>query len=293
MAYDLLVKQTTQASAIKQYLKILHAAKHEGLDTIDDILRWMLQEGKPLSAQEVLNLVATKQQVPSPTEVAVEPPDLNEFDFLLQHKDVYDDDQERDGESTHAAEFCDFGNSGLEVALCSYDEYRGAAGAIEGTAFANDSRVALDDGGAGGAGPMDPSAVLVGAGVEGMRFASSEPDRAFDEGCALAAWQDMATVSVVTVTAACDPAVRVVAQRQLSESTGQFAAVWEARFGEDEFTFGTRGSTGSSRSECVLHNVPESRAELVASKARLASGTLHQDAEQVRSVNYRRLRVAS
>jgi len=35
-------------------------------------------------------------------------------------------------------------------------------------------------------------------------------------------------------------AVRVVTQRQLPESTRQFTAVWEARFGEDDFVIGTR-----------------------------------------------------
>ena len=35
LAYDTLVKNTTELSAVKQYLKILHAATHEGLDTVD------------------------------------------------------------------------------------------------------------------------------------------------------------------------------------------------------------------------------------------------------------------
>ena len=32
LAYDTLLKNTTELSAVKKYLKILHAAKHEGLD---------------------------------------------------------------------------------------------------------------------------------------------------------------------------------------------------------------------------------------------------------------------
>ncbi|MCA9139140.1 MAG: hypothetical protein KDB00_20345 [Planctomycetales bacterium] len=57
MAYDTLLKNTTEASATKQYLKILHAAKHEGLDTVDDILRWTMFNGKTLTAQAVLSMV--------------------------------------------------------------------------------------------------------------------------------------------------------------------------------------------------------------------------------------------
>ena len=44
MAYDQLLKSTTEASAVKQYLKLLYAAKHEGLDLVDDVLRWFLTE---------------------------------------------------------------------------------------------------------------------------------------------------------------------------------------------------------------------------------------------------------
>ncbi len=291
MAYDMLLKQTAMKTAIKQYLKILHAAKHDGLDTVDDILRWILQEGMPLSAAAVLDLVAAKQQVKSPTEVAIQPPDLSEFDSLLQHKDVYDDEQERDNETRQETQYSVFQSSGLEVALCSYDEHRGVTGPIEGTAIADDSRVALRDGGTGSAGPMDSSAVFIGVGIEGVRVTSSEPDRAIDERCALTGWQNVAAVSVVTLAVACNPAVRVASQRQLPGSTGQLVAVREARFGKNEFTICARGSIGSSGSERVLHNLPESRAELVASEARPTAGALHQDAQQVRSVDHRRFRV--
>jgi hypothetical protein len=70
MAYDTLLKNTTEASAVKQYLKLLHAAKHEGLDLVDDALRWFLAEGKAIRAAETLQVVVSKQQLPAPTEVA-------------------------------------------------------------------------------------------------------------------------------------------------------------------------------------------------------------------------------
>ena len=38
MAYDQLLQNTTEKSAVKQYLKLLHAAKHEGLEFVDDAL---------------------------------------------------------------------------------------------------------------------------------------------------------------------------------------------------------------------------------------------------------------
>ena len=86
MAYDQLLSSTTEASAVKQYLKLLHAAKHEGLDLIDDALRWFLTEGKAIRADDVLSIVKAQQQLPAPTDVNVDTPDLSEFDCLLPHK---------------------------------------------------------------------------------------------------------------------------------------------------------------------------------------------------------------
>ncbi len=53
MAYDQLRQSTSEASAVKQYLKLLHAAKHEGLDLVDDTLRWFLAEGKAIKADDM------------------------------------------------------------------------------------------------------------------------------------------------------------------------------------------------------------------------------------------------
>jgi hypothetical protein len=57
MAYDTLLKNTTQASAIKQCLKILHAAKHEGRETVDDILRWFRWSRLPLHVTQQFELL--------------------------------------------------------------------------------------------------------------------------------------------------------------------------------------------------------------------------------------------
>jgi hypothetical protein len=83
MAYDQLAFRNEEISAIKQYLKILHAAKHEGLDIVDDVLRWCFSQGVAIRADKVLELVKSRQQLPSPLEVRVELPDLSVFDSLL------------------------------------------------------------------------------------------------------------------------------------------------------------------------------------------------------------------
>ena len=193
MAYETLLKSTTETSAVKQYLKILHAAKHDGLETVDEILRWLLLEGKPLTAQEVLGMIASQQRLPGPTDLHVEPPDLSVFDSLLQHKDVYDDQENR----LPPNDFTEFGDAqagGLEVQLASYDEHLSLAGPTEGTASTDDPRAALDGSRACGAGEVDAPAVLVGPRDAGMRVTPSEPDREADEELAVATGQDVGSI---------------------------------------------------------------------------------------------------
>lgn len=86
--YDTLINNTTELSAVKQYLKISHAAKHEGLDTVDKILQSLLTSGSEMTAAAVLALIASGQQIPSPLDMDIDPPDLNEFDDLLSDKDA-------------------------------------------------------------------------------------------------------------------------------------------------------------------------------------------------------------
>lgn len=287
MAYDMLLKNTTEASAIKQYLKILHAAKHEGLDTVDDILRWILSTGNTLSAQTVLNMIASQQQLPSPTDLNVEPPALMEFDFFLPHKDVYDDQ-----ESSSPNEFlAQLGITAAEDAgadLSRYDEHLTLAGAIEGSASADDSRAALPDGRAGGTGPMDSLAILVGTGDEGMRVAESESDRAIVEGFPLVSGQDLGPVSMVAAALACDAAVRDLARRQLPGSTRQLVDIWETGIREDESPIGPGRPTGAARSVGVVYNLPDAGSRTAAVQTGSTDGAVDQVAEQVRGVDHRR-----
>ncbi len=53
----------------------------------------VMTEGKAITADDVLEVVVSKQQLPAPTALTVDAPDLSTFDCLLQHKEVYDDQE--------------------------------------------------------------------------------------------------------------------------------------------------------------------------------------------------------
>ena len=52
MAYDHLRKRTTETAAVKQFLKLLYAAKHEGIDLVDDTVRWFMTNDKAIQVDE-------------------------------------------------------------------------------------------------------------------------------------------------------------------------------------------------------------------------------------------------
>jgi hypothetical protein len=67
----------------KEYLKILELAAKENETTVDETLHHLLNRDEPLSAQAVEEIVKAGQEFSAPREVAVDPVDLGDYDFLL------------------------------------------------------------------------------------------------------------------------------------------------------------------------------------------------------------------
>ena len=284
MAYDQLLSNTTEASAVKQYLKLLHAAKHEGLDLIDDILRWFLTEGKAIQADEVLSIVKAQQQLPAPTDVNVDAPDLSEFDSLLQHKDVYDDKEASNVNSQST-------NHQDEVELAAYDRHVEAAGSAEGFTTPDVSRAPCDTGGPGGARAVDTHSVPRAPGRAGMSVETPEPHRPLDAKCQPPGGKDMGGIPVVPSAASCDTAIRDTSPGELSGSPGQRLDIWTSGLGENDAALGVGGSTREERSTGLLRDVSDAGPGVVTCETGPAIGASDQEAPQVRSVDHRRLGV--
>lgn len=82
-AYDCL-KVQNPLRANKEYLKILHTASKEGEALIENILRRLLSENKPISALEVNQITAQGQTLPMPADVTVDTVTLEAYDELLE-----------------------------------------------------------------------------------------------------------------------------------------------------------------------------------------------------------------
>lgn len=289
MAYDQLLARTSQAAAVKQYLKMLHAAKHEGLEVVDDVLRWFLSEGQVIAAQAVLEAVQSKQQIPAPTDVNVEAQDLCEFDFLLPHKEVYDEDTTRIGASHVDLQAADIEESCLVAAqLEAYDRHIEAAGSIEGTASADVSGTAPGGCRTGGARAVDAYSVPVGADLTRMPDEISTPYRTIDEELESCSRENLGAIPMVSSSAACDAAIRDTSQRNVPGSPGQSSAVRETGQRQDESALRVGGSTGEAGPLGLLLDLPDAGPGTAASETGPASGAVHQKAAQIRGVDHRR-----
>ncbi len=84
MAYDYLT-QYNPFRANKEYVKILHVAYKEGETITESAIRRLLSQEEEISAETVLHLVKANNQLPAPTEVAVNDINLGIYDELLSN----------------------------------------------------------------------------------------------------------------------------------------------------------------------------------------------------------------
>jgi hypothetical protein len=76
-------------------LQILYLAANESESAVDEALRALLAEDRPITAKSVESLVGREEEIPAVTEVTVEEFDLSDFDNLFTDKEVWDGFQER------------------------------------------------------------------------------------------------------------------------------------------------------------------------------------------------------
>jgi len=87
MAYDALAAQQPQR-ADREYLKLLYLAARESETAVQEALRALLDGEQPLCVATVEQLVRSGQRLAPPTEVLVEPVDLQAYDALLEYQGV-------------------------------------------------------------------------------------------------------------------------------------------------------------------------------------------------------------
>jgi hypothetical protein len=94
MAYDRL-RAERPSRASREYVKILHCAAQEGEVQVDEALRKLLAEQRPIDVDAVESLMVDVAGSPVPEDVSIAEVDLVSYDSLLGEAAVVDEEGER------------------------------------------------------------------------------------------------------------------------------------------------------------------------------------------------------
>ena len=95
IAYDELLGCKTKMSAAKQYLAILYLAATESEQKVDDALRTLIDEERPICFESIKDQLKSTEAISDVSEVYVEPTRLCAFDSLFSCMETWNDDSER------------------------------------------------------------------------------------------------------------------------------------------------------------------------------------------------------
>jgi hypothetical protein len=83
IAYDILRETNSIRQASKTYLKILELAAKEDQSLDNEALRLLINLEEEIDFDKVQQFVDSKQKAPDPTDVYIEPVDINDYDLLF------------------------------------------------------------------------------------------------------------------------------------------------------------------------------------------------------------------
>ena len=83
IAYDILRETHSIRQASKTYLKILELAAKEDQSLVHEALRLLINLEEEIDFAKVQQFVESKQKAPAPTDVHIEPVDINNYDLLF------------------------------------------------------------------------------------------------------------------------------------------------------------------------------------------------------------------
>jgi hypothetical protein len=265
MAYDWLCRDHSAQVAAREYLKILQMAAHDSQDAVQDALRLAIANDSTISAKAIRLAVEHHQQVPAPTDVIIDAPDLQDFDSLLQHPDmeVHSDDHENDkssqpqdtitGEQTR--------RNKAEGGKFEKDDDR-TDRTVSGPSHADFSGALRELGRKGRSGVKESHRVSVGADGPGMPSTLGEQDRSPDAAVSASKLEDLEQLRLDSSAATGYSTDGKPASRFLPGPSREPVVVRQTRLGKNSLPMCPRRTTGSSRTSRAVHKMqpPCSRA---------------------------------
>jgi hypothetical protein len=293
IAYDMLGDAHQESVADKIYLKILKIAAHESQEAVTQALRCLISGGKAIELEAIRLLVEQAARLPAATDIQVEPPNLSDYDCLLQHPHMeeHGDDQEivsnqqqqqkgaADAQSQQLAGEQDRRADGHQstdgtVPRASLAEL---SGSLSGSGLASDEGEPLSCG------------LPVGADPVGMPSPTRGPDQTVDGALQTAVGQDVAVVRLRPASLGGGPSISDASRGFLLGSAGKHSGVWEAGFGEESCLVCIGGATDPTGPEHVVYDMQPAGAAIAGGQAGLAIAEDDQATVEFRGLGDRRL----
>ena len=284
-AYDRLGSFHADPVADRMYLQILKLAADESQQAVEDTLREIMATDQAIVLDDLREKVAAAESIPAVTDIDVEPPDLNDFDFLLPtfSKDGSNDDDKTDnrqadepsqGEGTQGHD-----DDGPE---------RDIDAAVQGTSHADVSGPVRTAGGACRDGAAELPGISLGVNDAGVPGSTRGADQATDDAIKTSGRQDLGVLRSNSVADECSPATGDTSRRNVPGSTGEHSVVRQTWQREEPRVVCTGRTVGVDGSEHVVHDLQPAGAATVDRQTGFASAEIDQTIFIVRGSDHRR-----
>jgi hypothetical protein len=290
LAYDDLCSRHSPRQAAKEYVKILHLAAIESEDLVERALHTLAHHARePLSAAAVKRLVQDQRLPHPPTSVHVDPPDLQAFDSLLQHKEVlYVPTYEVQQQALDApVEFDDPDRPHVGPAR-PLSEGGGVVVASQVAEVTDVPRTLSESGDHRSPGIVEPRTVSVGADGSRVSRSGSTTDCSAVAEFSTASRKDLGDLPLEAPAREGHAASAEPARRGVPVASDQPVGVWLSRIGEEPRAVRIGSRTGSAGSLGAVHSVFVVGAGAATCEAGLEAAENDRAVGEARRLDHRR-----
>jgi len=302
IAYDWLCEQHSSRIAVREYLKILQLAARDSQDAVQDALRLAIADNLPICSKSIRMAIEQHQAAPPVTEVNIEPPDLKDFDSLLQHPDMEVDSDEfsndknrpsQDAENSSLAapqadEPCDIPDS----TRCNIEQagpgQQPTDRALSRASTADVPRKLPDVSRAGSDRITEPHGVSGGTDGSGMPGAPPEPDCPSDDTIATDSLEDLEQFRLEASADSSDSSDGESPRWGVSGSSRKPFGFWQTGLGKIALSLCVGGATRAARAFGSVYDLQLAGPATSDCQAGLAIAEVDQEVVEFRRPDHRR-----
>ncbi len=294
IAYDWLCEHHRSRVAVREYLKILQLAARDSQDAVQDALRLAIEDNLPISSKSVRLAVEQHQLAPPVTEINIEPPDLKEFDSLLQYPDMEVDCHEFSSDENGPSQDAENASLAAPEANELFDVEQAGPGeqptdaAVSRASAADVPRTLPDVSRASGHRITESHGVSCGTDGPGMSDTPRESDCPSDDTISTDSLEDLGQFRLEASANSGDPSDRESPRWDVSGSSREPFAVRQARLGQITLSLCAGGAARAARPLGVVHDLQLVGAATSDRQTGLATAEIDQEVVEFRRPDYRR-----